>query len=237
MICLGLDFETSGLDPAVDRVIEVGAVLWNTDSGLPLEILSVFCDSVDELSPEIEEITGIKCSMLRQHGRDSAEVFSELNTMLLKAEAVIAHFGATFDKGFYEAECARLPLTAVERTWIDTALDLKYPPAMLTRKLTHLAAEHGFLNPFRHRAVFDVLTMLTVFQHYDAAAALEYARQPMVTVRAIVSYEDREKAKARGYRWNPEEKLWLKNCRLPDVEVERREADFTVVVLANGVAA
>ena len=30
MILLSLDFETTGLDPANDRVIEVGAVLWST---------------------------------------------------------------------------------------------------------------------------------------------------------------------------------------------------------------
>ena len=110
---------------------------------------------------------------------------------------------------------------------------LSRPPAITTRKLTHLAAEHGFLNPFPHRAVSDVLTMLKVLSHYDIAPVLESARQPSFTVKACVSYDDREKAKARGYRWDAARKIWtkiVKGHRLND-EIEACKPEFAVVIL------
>jgi DNA polymerase-3 subunit epsilon len=98
---------------------------------------------------------------------------------------------------------------------------------MTTRKLVHLAAEHGFINPFAHRAMFDVLTMLMIFQRYDPAAALALAKEPVVTLKACVSYDDREKAKSRGYRWK--DRQWLKAVRASEVEPERKDCGFTVV--------
>lgn len=231
MIVIGIDFETTELEAGKNRVIEIGAVLWDTDTGKPLKLMSELChdDGISNpLPPEIEQITGITFDHLAKYGEASILAFQRMGFLLSKSEAVIAH-NAPFDRGFYEAEMKRHSLPLIERPWIDTVTDLKYPGQVTTRKLSHLAAEHGFLNPFQHRAVFDVLTMLRIFQQYNPSEALAYSQQPAVTLQAIVSYDDREKAKARGFRWAAEKRQWLKTVRLPDVEVEQSNAGFKVV--------
>ncbi len=237
MLVIGIDFETSGLNAETDRVIEIGAVLWDTDTGMPLQIMSEFCldeGTPNPLPPEIEQITGITYEMLKSYARETTvHCFCVLADLITSAEAIIAHNGAIFDRGFYLAETKRLGLPPIERVWIDTAMDIKYPAHITTRKLMHLAAEHGFLNPFSHRAVFDVLTMLRVFQNYDAEAALEYAKQPMITVQSLVSFDDKDKAKERGYRWKPETKQWLKNMRTSDFEIEKQEAGFNIRIVES----
>lgn len=241
MIVCGLDFETTGLDAKRDRVIEIGAALWDTSTAVPLKLLSCLCadqHTPNPFPPEIVEITGLTYEMVMNYGVLSQVAFAELTSLAGRAEAVIAHFGASFDKDFYLSECARTGVTPIDLTWIDTAIDLKFPQRMFTRNLTHLAAEHGFLNPFTHRAVFDVLTMLRIFQNYDPVAALEYARQPIQTLEALVSYDDRQLAKDRNYRWLPRpgappeaKKAWLKDMRQSDADKEIAEAGFPVKII------
>lgn len=223
MLILGLDFETTGFDFAKDRIIEIGAVLWDTEHRVPMEMMSALIHWPDNelLTPEITAITGITDEMLAVHGVDFLSSWAEMHDLMRNAEAIVAHNGTGFDKPMYEAHCGRWSLTPAELPWIDTCIDVPYPPAITTRKLVHLAAEHGFLNPFAHRAVFDVLTMLRVLDQYDIAEVLESAKQPSLMVRAIVSYDDREKAKARGYRWDAGTKTWRKPLKAHRLEEER----------------
>lgn len=243
MLLLGLDFETTGLDFAKDRIIEVGAVLWDTTRGVPVRMLSELVshpdsDECPEVSEEITRITGITQADLDQFSVPWMEARRALNGMALAADAVVAHNGTGFDQPMLCAHLDRLehsqaPHLEIWRgPWIDTCTDVDYPPAITTRKLTHLAAEHGFLNPFPHRAVSDVLTMLKVLSHYDIGPVLESSRQPSFTVRAMVSYDDREKAKARGYRWDGGKKVWtkiVKGHRLND-EIEACNPEFEVSI-------
>ncbi|MEG3875806.1 hypothetical protein QT972_00285 [Microcoleus sp. herbarium7] len=39
------------------------------------------------------------------------------------------------------------------------------------------------------------------------------ANSPILTIQALVSYADRELAKAAGFSWNVDEKRWLKNVK------------------------
>lgn len=155
-----------------------------------------------------------------------------------RAAAVVAHNGSGFDRPMFDAQLARMLEAEALRSqiaalpWIDTCLDVPFPEAITTRKLVHLAAEHGFLNPFAHRAVFDVLTMLRVMAAYPIEPILESAKQPLVTCIAQVSYDDREKAKARGYRWRGQSKLWVKHLKAHRLEEEKAQAGFPIEVRA-----
>jgi DNA polymerase-3 subunit epsilon len=229
MILTGIDFETTGYDPQGDHIIEVGAVLWDTDLKGPLGMASTFIKYKDmTLSQEIVRVTGIQDWMLEQYGVRPGDALAELNNFISLAEGCVAHNGMRFDKLFYEKFCSRMATDAIARPWIDTMTDVPYPEHMGTRKLSYLAAEHGFVNPFPHRAVFDVLTMMRILSCYDVEKAMDLARQPMMTVQAVVSFQDRELAKARGYYWDAPNKLWLKAMRQSQFETEQREAGFKV---------
>ena len=214
MKILGVDVETTGLDPTACRVIEVGAVLWDTDRAAPLEIFSSLLRLPIPVPEEITAITGITAGMLREHGREPDAVFSELMVMACKADYWLAH-QADFDRAFLMAEGAAAGVPWMHLPWIDTKMDLPFPRDMATRKLTYLATEHGFLNPFPHRAVFDVMTALRLFSQYPLDAVMALQRSPVVKIVAQVSFDEKEKAKSAGFHWEPERKSWcldVKEC-------------------------
>lgn len=225
MLLLGLDFETTGLDTKTCDVIEVGAVLWDPTRRVPLAMMSEFV-SGPIVPSEITEITGIHQVDLLL-GQPIAAVRSSLLSLVEKANFIVAHNGTNFDRPIFE----RMINDKVR--WIDTSVDVPYPKHMTTRKLSHLAAEHGFANPFSHRAVFDVMTMLRVLSQYDIGPIIELSALPALTVVAEVSYDDREKVKARGYRWDGAKRRWSKIMKQPQLEKEIAEAGFKVRVLEN----
>lgn len=233
MIVLGVDFETTSLEPATGRITEIGAVLWDTLENKPLKIYNELVACGAPIPDEITKITGITDKMIAEHGVPQDEAFIALGFLMMEAEYVLAH-NAPFDRAFYEETCKRLGHEVVLNKWIDTSVDVPYDEKISTRKLIHLAAEHGFLNPFAHRAVFDVLTMLAVCAKYDWQDIKRLSHEPNVKLIAQVSYDDREKAKARGYRWDAPAKQWVKTVKQSVVEREAREAPFKFYMVELG---
>lgn len=233
MLVLGIDVETTGLDVSKDVVTEVAAVMWDTDLKIPVKILSEIIDIGEkEVSPEASEISGLTREICSKYGAPLVTALCELATLMEKADMILAH-NAPFDKGMVEAAFKSQNLDDLqmpEKLWADSSCDVQYPEKMATRKLTYLAAEHNFVNPLAHRALFDVMTMFQIVDRYDWDLIKKWAETPNLEVRANVSYHDREKAKARGYRWNAEEKVWVKQVKEFDLEKEKQEADFPVTV-------
>lgn len=233
MLFLGIDFETTGLDTKEDRITEIGAVLWDAKDKKPVKIFHEFCKVDRPLTKEITELTGITDDILNKYGKSFSQAVEGMRDFFQHATHVVAHNGTNFDRPLFEAECVRHNVGKWERPWIDTSVDVPYPKNISVRKLTYLAAEHGFLNPFAHRAVFDVLTMFQVLSAYDPAEVVRWSESPSITIQAKVSYDDRALASARGYRWNGETKQWLKTIKQFQLEKEQQEAMFTVVVLPS----
>lgn len=226
MILLGLDFETTGLDIKTCDIIEIGAVLWDTSRSIPLKIYNQLITGPASLTDEITQLTGITRHDLDNYGVPLEQGRAELLSLLKQAELIVAHNGTNFDRPIFQ----RLIDGDSKLNWIDTSVDVTYPKAISTRKLTHLAAEHNFLNPFAHRAVSDVLTMLKVLANYDILEIRDAALIPNITVQAHVSYDERELAKSRGYRWEAPTKSWIKTIKENLLEKEAIEAGFEVSV-------
>jgi DNA polymerase III epsilon subunit-like protein len=221
---LGLDFETTGLDTKTIDIIEIGAVLFEEERKVPVKIMNWLIKG-PTVPAEITALTGIHQADLDYAGVPFEMARNGLLEMMGVADFVVAHNGTNFDRPIAERLIA--PLNDMPK-WIDTSVDVPYPAQITTRKLTHLAAEHDFLNPFAHRAVFDVLTMLRVLSKYDIEEVKRISQIPNVTLFAMVSYQDRELAKSAGYRWEGETKSWKKTVKLDQVEAERAKAQFEV---------
>ena len=232
MLIAGLDFETTGVDPHNDRVIEVGAVLYDWDTRLPIRMISELVKTDVPLTEEITEITGITELDLHRFGMADHEAMGRLCEIIDPASYVMAHFGAEFDKHFYQSWSERTFWPERLQPWLDTAVDIVYPERIKTRNLRHLAAEHGFLNPFSHRAVFDVLTMLQIASQYDLEAIIKRAAEPIIYFEAVVKYEHKDKAKERGYRWHAPTKKWWKSMKQSDFYRESEECGFPLLTLS-----
>lgn len=240
MILLGIDLETDGLDPKMNGILEVGAVLYDWDTKNPVKILSEFIDpdyagnsnAGYTVPAEITELTGITTDIIEKYGCFDVDVMRSLKTLADDADFYVGHNCNAFDALFLGGTWERLSMN-FPQPWLDTSIDIKYPPLIKTRNLRHLAAEHGFLNPFPHRAVFDVLTMFKVMEHYDLDAIIARSKEPVLFVQALVSFEEKDLAKERGYHWCAPKKIWWRSWKSSDFEADKFECPFRTQLL-NG---
>jgi len=218
---LGLDFETTGIDGTQCRVLEIGAVVWDTELKKPLAIQSeiIYPEGLTEIPLESEKVHGISMETLKTYGTDGKTGFLRLIELLKTCEYVVAH-NAPFEQSFLinEIENYGIEFDAKKIKWIDTMSDIAYPEDVQTRKLTYLAAEHGILNSHSHRAVTDVLAMLGILAQYPFEEIVFRSQSPTIQVVAKVSFDEKDKAKNLGFYWNPKNKTWFKEFKEMDLE-------------------
>lgn len=145
-----LDFETTGLSPTADRIIEIGAV--RLVGGEVKEELSILCDPGVPLKPKITEITGITDLMLR--GKESpAQGVQKLLGFI--GDAAIAAHNAPFDAGFLQAECARMGVPFAAPVLDTLAFARRLYPSLRSFKLGSLCRHLNVSLKNAHRAVHD----------------------------------------------------------------------------------
>lgn len=213
-----VDLETTGLDPKSDRIIEIGLLEFAAFADRPPAITRCYGSLEDPgipLSEEIKNLTGISEPELQGMRID----WTQVRDFFAKASIVIAH-NAPFDRSFLEAS-GKLeglkPHWACSQRHIDWR---KHGKGSLA--LNYLAADHGFVNPFAHRAVFDVATTFRlVAPHLEELTRRSYERE--VLVRAEGSpFETKDALRARGYRWCAETRCWTRLVVESEIELERQ---------------
>ncbi len=161
-----LDLETTGLDPARDRVIEVGAVAFTHD-----RITTTLERLVDPGRPVPETVlrlTGIRQEELR--GAASAESALRELADFLQGRQPVGH-GARLDVDFLAAAGLWDPAIEILDT-LDVARILL--PSAASHSLPLLATEMGFNQPRPHRALDDAdATRQLLLRLRDEAAGLD----------------------------------------------------------------
>jgi DNA polymerase III subunit epsilon len=221
---LFVDCETTGLDPAVDEIIELAMVpfVYGLD-GRIFEVGEPFVSlrqpTRTPISAEIAALTGITREMVDGHVINPADVsaFAE------PAALVIAHH-ADFDRRFVE----QLSPVFASKPWACSMseIDWKAEGFDAGAKLAYLAMQAGFFYE-RHRAVHDcnaaIKLLSTMLQSGVPAMArlLERCRRPSWRISATNSpFAMKDRLKARGYRWDAGKKVWW-----TDVADDKREAE------------
>ena len=193
-----LDTETTGVDPAVDRVIEVGACLYDIELGCPLESYASLIRSADNSG---ERHNGIPAAALpdANHG---IEVWRRVVELSLSADVIAAH-NAEFDRSFVRvAGIASL----ADRPWVCTMTDFLWEGSS-SKKLVEIALGYGLGVASAHRALTDVDTMARILTRVkelgaDLPALFRRAMRPKALFYAMVSYERRQVAKDHGFHWD-----------------------------------
>lgn len=148
---LALDVETTGLDAAANRVIELALVPFN----MPDEKNFSQLFSVGEPLPhEITQITGISDDMLKGKPvfKESAD---ECLRLLHKASFVVA-YNAKFDRPFLESEMARIDKILPDLAWIDPFVFIcELDRFKRGKKLSDAAKRWGVNLENAHRALAD----------------------------------------------------------------------------------
>ena len=228
MIIAGIDFETTSVDPETCFPVEVAIILWSPGSKKIIEAISNLIDIPKDISITNSEITGIDDSLVALHGLSWKGTQEMIGHSIHTADYMMAH-NVAFDRTILER------IIKCDKPWIDTLTDVPYPESIKTRSLPYLAAEHGFLNPFPHRALFDVMTMIQIASMYDFDEILKYANSPNIWIRATVSFDDKQLAKDRYFRWDPTNKFWVKQVKELNIDFEEEQADFPIDLLPGYV--
>lgn len=215
---LGFDTETTGVNPATDRVVTAALVL--RDASGTRERTWLINPGV-EIPETASAIHGITTERARAEGRPPAEALEEVAAILEAAQrngTPVVAFNAGFDLAILDADLARhglptLPQRLGSPAWpvidplvLDRAVD-RYRKGK--RTLGHLCAEYGVVPSGLHTAEVDVAATLDVL-----AAITE--RHPQVAAMTLPDLHEFQVTAHHAWAVNFNEWLRAKG-KVPDV--------------------
>ncbi len=212
-----LDLETTGLDPQNDRIMEIGLLEFGVETDAAPFITRMYGALQDpgvEVSAEVQKITGITPASLVGQTID----WDLVRSYLAKAAIVVAH-NADFDRRFLEASGQ---LGGLKPHWGCSMRHVDWRGhGFNTLSLNYLAADHGFVNAFAHRALFDCATTFRLVAPYlQELMQRSYEREYLI--KAVSSpFESKDVLRLRGYRWDADERCWNRLVAETGLEAER----------------
>lgn len=222
---------------------EIACVMYDTEMGeSPIDMYGALINEGKGVSPEAEQYTGISPELVKKYGKQPEYVAGRVLKMLKECDYVVAQNGNEADKPWLKAFLLRyLPEGTLQNftppKWLDTLTDVEYPENCRSRNLTYLNGFHGFCNPFPHRAMFDVTSMMKVMFNYNLDRIIDVADSPWVELKAIgpcdhitdynarkpyfekgtAEFAEMEKwkqeVKAARFRWDGDRKMWHKKTK------------------------
>ena len=239
-----LDLETTGLNPDVDEIIEIGMVPFTYDVQGQMfsvgEPFSMLREPSIPINPEVTKINNITNNMVRGKIIDPNEVFH----FARKSDLIIAH-NASFDRVFLEKFSPEFS----EKPWACSMSQIAWKEEGFDgNRLSHIAAGLGFFYD-AHRAVEDCLAGIEVLSRVLPVSGelamfqlLSTARKPTQRIWAVgAPFDFKDVLKARGYRWNDgtdgRHKAWYfdvaveyydEECRFLEDEVYQRKINLPV---------
>ena len=171
--CLGLsnyiafDFETTGLSPEDDRIIEIAAIKFA--DGSPVDRFVTLINPERKIDPFITDITGISNDMVRDKPIESniIEEFLEFLTDL----PIVAH-NISFDKSFLDALCERYDKPKNNNPLFDTLqLSRTFLFFHPVHDLGSISEYFGLSSAGSHRAEKDTENCGIIFQRLVKEAA------------------------------------------------------------------
>ena len=154
------DLETTGLDSENDRIIEIGACLY--EDGQITNVFNTFVDPGMDIPSRITEITGITNDMVLGAPKEEEAVTKFVD--FCKGLPLVAH-NASFDMSFVKAACSRIEsLKEQSFTYIDTlALSQSLLSDLPKHRLDSLT-KHFKLPTFNHhRASDDAIALARIY--------------------------------------------------------------------------
>lgn len=155
---IAFDVETTGLNPNIDRIVEIGAVLF--ENGEITKRYGTLVNPCIEISSKASAINHITNEMLND-APNEIEVYANLVEFLgdsLNEQTAICAHNAQFDMGFLNKTLTRLGYNA-KIYYVDTlSLSRELVKGLKNYKQDTVATHFGLINEQAHRAVTDAET-------------------------------------------------------------------------------
>lgn len=148
-----IDFETTGLSPLDNEIIEIGAVAVRNST--VVDSFSMLVKPRVPISPFISSLTGITNEAVK----NAPNIENCLPELLdfIGDDVVIGH-NVTFDLGFLNAACERCTGRSFPNDYVDTLrISRKLYPQERHHRLCDLEKRFGLKNDSAHRALSDVM--------------------------------------------------------------------------------
>ena len=163
MIFLALDFETTGLDSRIGRVVEIGAIRFSIGGDHCIEEASLSCliNPGMPIPHHARSIHGIS-----DNDVIGAPTFGEVANSLISLSdgAVVVAHNVRFDLSFLDAELSRLGKARPEVKTEDTvALSKRAFPGRASYRLGAIASALGIDTGSAHRALDDARTCMLLY--------------------------------------------------------------------------
>mgnify|MGYP002626295360 CR=1 FL=1 len=155
---IAFDTETTGFSFTNDRIIELGAVLF--ENGKITKRFGTLVNAKINISPEVSLINHITNDMISSapSEKEAYEKFIEFLDDALDGNTIICAHNAKFDMGFLTETFKRLGISANIK-YIDTLyLSRKLVKGLYNYKQDTVAKHFGIINKESHRAVTDAET-------------------------------------------------------------------------------
>ena len=163
------DIESTGLNPKVETVTEIGAVIWK--DGEVLSEFHTYADPGKPIPPEIVKLTGITDSMVRGAPRqkEAIEKFKDF----IGDRVIIAHNADGFDVNFLKVNAQKVGIT-FNYQFLDTLpLARNLLQNLKNHKLDTLGNYYNLGKFNHHRATDDAIMLAKIF--YGLIGDLEKA--------------------------------------------------------------
>ena len=231
---IAIDTETNGLDPATNKIVEIGYAIFDANRRRLMSVGGWFVNRVlatdvpdtrHDIPPEAFAVNEIEADWVRLYGISEEEAVARLNELFASpgVEAIVCH-----NFRFDEAMLAHMGWGAPTHVQaVDTMLDL--PLGAGNKALAYVALDHKVLAFFGHRAAWDSVTTGKILCTYAFDEILARAKSPQIILAADVAYRENDKAKRLGFHWERPNrfddtrfaKLWVKSLKELDLRDEQ----------------
>lgn len=204
-----MDTETTSIGPDA-KIVELAFVPFFFDDAGNLtgvaKPLTWLQDPGFPIPPEASEVNGITDDMVRGKKIDWPVVQQQLG----ESQIVLAH-NAGFDRPVLHRDARDYKQSLPAVPWGCSMSQVpwkKVIPGVPSVALGALAAWSGFFFS-AHRAEMDCLAALYLLHiTKQLPVLLRTALAPAILIRISGMYDQREKIKARGYKWDGDRKVW-----------------------------
>lgn len=220
MIVFIYDTETTGLDPAVDRIVQHGLLVLDLEHNKVVDILTILAWEKDfPVVASSGKVHGWTLPCLMKYATHPGNAVQKITAAYYQYRpvAVIAHNGIKYDRNMWRAERVRYSAEEWHATidqecvllrlpWLDTQHHAEYEGCPNKALLT-IAAHHEFLNPFPHDAVSDCYTLVSILKR-NPTLLMQMAKRAAATKSLVFANippgfnpANNAMVKEKGFKW------------------------------------